>query len=150
MNAVKPWRIIVAFVLVFVAGMAAGMVWVKFQSKRSFERSFNQETWIAEAMEKLDREVKLTPEQRPKIHTLVEAGAKQVRTNLVRMATDSALLIDRLNDDIDKELTPEQRTAHGRMREEFRKRMREALKMEFKGNATNAPTSNASAGKSGP
>lgn len=150
MNAVRPWRIIVAFVLVFVAGVTVGMVWAKFQSKRAFERSFNQETWISEAMEKLDREVKLRPEQRPKIRALVEAGAKQVRTNIVRMATDSALLIDRLSDDIDKELTPEQRTAHGRMREEFRKRMREALHMEFKGNATNAATSDVPAGKSRP
>jgi hypothetical protein len=145
MSAVKPWKFIVAFVLVFLAGITAGMVLAKVQSKRAFERSFNQETWIAEAMKKLDREVKLTPEQRPNIHALVEAGAKQVRKNLVRMATDSALLIDRLSDDIDKELTAEQRTAHGRMREEFRKRMREALKMEFKGNATSAP-----GGKSGP
>lgn len=150
MNAVKPWRIIVAFVLVFIAGVTAGMVLAKLQSKRAFERSINHEAWIADAMEKLDREVKLTPEQKPKIRALVESGAKQVRGNLVRMATDFALLIDRLDDDIDKELTPEQRTAHGRMREEFRKRMREALHMEFKSNATNAPTSNAPDGKTAP
>ena len=141
MSPIKPWRIIVAFVLVFIAGIAVGMVWSKFQSKRAFERSINQEIWISEAMEKLDREVKLTPEQRPKIRSLVEVGAKQVREKLVLMAMDSARLIDSLGDDIDKELTPEQKTAHGRMREEFRKRMREVLNMEFNGSSTNAPTS---------
>lgn len=134
----KPWRIILAFVLVFAAGVTAGLVWTKKQSSRAFERSLQPETWVTEAMTKLDREVKLNSEQRPKIRLLLEAGAKQVRENLVRMATDSALLIDRLGDDIDSELTPEQREAHGRMREEFRKRMREALGMEFGGQSTNA------------
>ena len=147
MSVVKPWKIIVAFVLVFVAGVTLGMVLANVQAKRAFERAFNQETWIAEAMEKLDHEVKLTPEQRPKIRSLVEAGAKQVRENLVRTATDSALLIDRLGDDIDKELTPEQRTAHGRMREEFRNQMRKALNMEFKSGSTNAAASDAPAKK---
>jgi len=147
MSAIKPWKIILAFVLVFVAGLTVGLVWAKFQSQAAFARSINQEIWIAETMEKLDREVKLTPEQRPKVRKVVEAGAKQVRENLVRMAMDSALLIDRLGDDIDGELTPEQRTAHGRMREEFRQRMREALHMQFKGDPTNAPASGAPAEK---
>lgn len=142
MSAIRPWRIIVAFVLVFTAGIAVGIVWSKFQSKRAFERSFNQETWISEAMAKLDREVKLTPEQTPRIRSLVETGAKQVRENLVRMAMDSARLIDRLGDDIDKELTPEQRIAHGRMREEFRVRMKSNLHMEFKADSTNTPITN--------
>lgn len=150
MKPVKPWRIIVAFALVFVAGITVGMVLAKVQARRAFEQSLNHDIWIAETMEKLDREVTLTSEQRPKILILVEAGAKQVRANLVGMATDSALLIDRLGDDIDKELTPEQRTAHGRMREEFRKRMREALHMEFKRDATNTPPSRPPDGKRGP
>lgn len=150
MSAVKPWKIVVGLVLVFVAGVTVGMVLAKHQAKLAFERSLNQETWIADAMEKLDREVQLTPEQRPKIRSLVEAGAKQVREHIMRMAMDSALLIDRLGDDIDKELTPAQRLAHGRMREDFRKRMQQALKMEFPGNGTNTPTSNAPAEKSGP
>lgn len=139
MSPAKPRRIIVAFVLVFAAGVAAGMVLTKLQVRRAFERSLQLETWIAETMKKLDRELALTPEQRAKILPLVEAGARQVRANLVSMATNSALLIDRLGGDIDRELTPEQRAAHGRMREEFRQRMREALHMEFPDLSTNIP-----------
>lgn len=131
MNAVKPWKIILAFLLVFAAGVAAGMVLAKLQTRRAFEQGLQPETWTAEAMKKLDRELALTSEQRARILPLVEAGAGQIRDNLVRMATDSALLIDRLSDDIDRELTPEQRVAHGRMREAFREQMREALDMEF-------------------
>lgn len=146
MSSVKPWRIVVTFALVFVAGFTAGMVLAKVHSQRAFERSLQHETWIAETMEKLDQEVTLTPEQRAKILPLVEAGAKQVRANIVSMATNSALLIDRLGGDIDRELTPEQRTTHGRMREEFRQRMREALRMEFPGTRTNAPAFGAPTG----
>lgn len=138
----KLWRIILAFVLVFAAGFTAGLVWAKTQSARAFERSLQPETWIAEAMKKLDQRVQLTAEQRPRIRRLVEAGAEQIRENLVRLATNSALLIDRLGDDIDRELTPEQRAAHGRMREAFRKRMRETLHLEFPGDRTNAPAAN--------
>lgn len=131
MNPVKPWKIIVAFSLVFIAGITVGMVWAKYESQRAFLRSFDHDTWVAEAMERLDSEVALTPEQEPQIRSLVETGARQVRENIVRMATDSALLIDHLGDEIDQVLTPEQREAHGRMREEFRQRMREALGMRF-------------------
>lgn len=147
MSSIKPWRIVVTFALVFVAGFTVGMALAKFHSQRAFERSLQHEVWIAETMDKLDREVSLTPDQRAKILPMVEAVAKQVRANLVSMATDSALLIDRLSGDIDRELTHGQRVAHGRMREEFRQRLREALHMEFKDNPTNALSSEVQRGK---
>lgn len=150
MNPVKLWKIVAAFVLVFLAGTAVGAVGTMLQTRRAFERGLNHETWITDTMERLDREVKLTPEQRLKIHGVVEARARQVKTNLVQMATDTVLLIDHLGDEIDQELTSEQRTIHGRMREEFRQKMREALHMEFKGSGTNAPAAATSAGRYAP
>jgi len=150
MTGLKPWKIALAFLLVFAAGLAVGTVATKFQYKRAFERSLSPEYWVESAMEKLDREVKLTVEQKPKVRQLLEAGAKKVRENVVHMATDSALVIDRVGDQIAKELTPEQRQIHARMREEFRKGMRAALNMEFQGDATHSPASNAPVREKGP
>ncbi len=140
MNTVKLWKIIVAFLLVFAAGVFTGVVGTKIQGLLWWQRSLHYENWVNSTMQELDSKLKLTPQQRPKIQALVERTVKQVRDNLVQMTTNSLDLIERSGDEIDKELTPEQRTIHAGIRERFRKGIRDGLHWDLERQSTNAPT----------
>jgi hypothetical protein len=131
MKLLKNWKIILSFLLVFAAGCGAGTVGTMVLFKRGFEGAMRYENWINKAMEGLQRDLKLTPEQVPKVRVLVEATGLEMKDCLTRTVSDAGGIMARFDQRLDSELTPEQREEHARKAREFREAVRKNLNIEL-------------------
>ena len=131
MKALRHWKVILALVLVFAAGGVTGSVGTRIHFKRAFERSLNVENWTAEAMKFLDKELRLTPEQRPKIRAILDETGRQFKGTFCLAIDESATNLVASWRRIDRELTPEQRAVHQRKCQEFREGLKKALKIDL-------------------
>jgi hypothetical protein len=69
MKALKPW---IVLGLVFIAGIAVGVGGTRFFIRRVVEQVATRPAIVANRIEReLVRELRLTPEQRPKVHEIV-------------------------------------------------------------------------------
>jgi Spy/CpxP family protein refolding chaperone len=131
MKILNHWKVIFAVVLVFAAGGVVGSALTVVHFKHAFERGFTVENWTAEAMKVLQKELKLTPEQQPRIKAiLVETGGK-FKTSFGRAICESGTNMVSSWHQIDQELTPEQRVIHQRKCDEFRQKLKNKLKIEL-------------------
>jgi hypothetical protein len=131
MKILKHWKVILAVVVVFAAGGVMGSVLTTIHFKRAFERSLKAENWVAEGMKFLDRKVNLTPEQRPKIRTILEDTARQFTHSFGQAITESGTNLVASWHRIDQELTPEQRIIHERECQKFREALKKAFNIDL-------------------
>jgi len=113
----KPWKVALAFAVVFLAGgVTGGLVAVRmaptFVQRRVFTEQFatTQMRIITEALT-------LSPAQVEKIRPVVTATGE----DLVRLRRDTSATFDKMHAGIMKELNPEQQAKH----QEFLARMRD-------------------------
>ena len=127
----QPWKVILAFTGVFIAGAIFGAAlspsWLKF------ERAPKQRPPLSERMlQRLDKEVNLTEEQRAKLRPI----AKRMEEETHRMRREGAItyrtIMDGLTAEMALELTPEQRVKLEEMRKRFRERMQRREKEGFR------------------
>lgn len=131
MNIFRNWRVVLAIVLVFVAGTVVGSVLTVVHFKHAFERGFKVEHWTSETMKVLKKDLKLTPEQEPKIRAIVdETGQEFVQTfgQAIRVSGTNLVLSWRR---IDQILTPDQRIIHEQKCDEFRQKVKKGLKVDL-------------------
>jgi hypothetical protein len=77
MKHLKPWIVIG---LVFVAGIIVGVAMTRLAVRKVIQRVVTNPDIIRERMERnLARELKLTPEQRPKIHEIVARSRDDIQ-----------------------------------------------------------------------
>lgn len=119
------WKVALSYVLVLAAGIATGVIWTKLEVKRGFENALRYQFWVDNSVASLQKELNLAPEQLPKVRALIEEGAAGVKTNLTKAAADSLAVLGDIGDRLDKELTPEQRAKHQRLRDQFHTWVRE-------------------------
>jgi hypothetical protein len=131
MKVLKHWKAILVLILVFAAGGVTGSVLTVVHFKRAFERGFTVEHWNAEAMKFMQKELKLTPEQQPRIRAIVEDTGRQFKATLGEAIRESGTNLVASWRRIDQELTPEQRAIHQRKCQEFRDGMKQAFKVEL-------------------
>jgi Spy/CpxP family protein refolding chaperone len=131
MKAFKHWKVILALVLVFAAGAVSGSVLTVMHFKHAFERSLKLESWTTDAMKYLQKELKLTPEQQPKIRTILEETGRQFKGSFGQAINESGSNLVHSWHQIDQELTPEQRVIHQRKCQEFREGVKKVLKVEL-------------------
>jgi hypothetical protein len=131
MKILKHWKVFLALALVFAAGAVTGVVWTNMCFKRAFERSLQLETWTADVMNYMQKELKLTPEQRPKVRAIIEDTGRQFGGTFGQAIRESrGILVDSWRR-IDKELTPEQRVIEQRSRQKFREGVKKVLKIDL-------------------
>ena len=131
MKILKNWKVILAIVLVYGAGVVTGSVLSFVHFKHAFEHGFTVENWNAMTMKILQKELKLTPEQEPKVRVIVEETGQQFGQafgQAVRVSGTNLVISWRR---IDEALTPEQRAIHQRKCEEFREKLKKGLKIEL-------------------
>lgn len=113
----KPWKVAVAFAVVFVAGgVTGGLVAVRMAPTFVQRRVFSEQ-FATTQMRILTEALALTPQQVERIRPVVTA----TREDLVRLRRDTSASFERMHAGIIKELNPEQRAKH----EEFLARMRD-------------------------
>ncbi len=131
MKILKDWKVILAVVLVFGAGVVTGSVLSFVHFKHAFERGFTVENWTSKTMGFLQKELKLTPEQEPKVRAIVKETGEQFG-----QAFGQAIRVSGTNlvvswHRIDEVLTPEQRVIYQRKCEEFREKLKKGLEIDL-------------------
>lgn len=121
----KPsWKVILAFVGVFLAGAIFGGAlaprWLRV------ERQQSRAPFAERVMERLDRELELTDAQKEKIAPIVRRMAEETQRMRREGAITYRTVMDGLNAEIALELTPEQRAKHEEMRRRYRERAERA------------------------
>jgi hypothetical protein len=112
------WRIIVVLVaLVFVSGYAGGLIGARIQRKKDWRRS-HPEAWNVSAMHTLESRLKLTPEQKEKVQSILDSGVVELKAVRVDTIARADAVIDRMIAAADRELTPEQRIEFAKMKRE--------------------------------
>jgi hypothetical protein len=113
----KPWKVALAFAVVFIAGgVTGGLVAVRvaptFVQRRVFTEQF-----ATTQIRVLTEALTLSPAQVEKIQPVVLATGE----DLVRLRRDTSATFDKMHAGIMKELNPEQQAKH----QEFLARMRD-------------------------
>jgi len=103
----------VAFVAGALVGFAGGRV---YSISRLFDRGHGPDTMRTRILHHLDRELKLTPQQRDRIGAIMDAHHKRMQQLSEGIRPQMHQEIDSANREIEAVLTPEQRTKYEEMR----------------------------------
>ncbi len=131
MKILKQWKVILAVVLVFAAGVVTGSVLSFIHFKHAFERGFTVEHWTAATMGYLQKKLKLTPDQEPKVRAIVEETGHQFgQTFGQAIRVSGTNLIDSWQR-IEQLLTLDQLMIYQRQCEEFREKLKKGLNVDL-------------------
>ncbi len=108
MNKSLRWRLILAFVLVFLAGVACGFFGTVHA--RYFFARMDSESMTQHMKQRLRAELKLTPEQMQQISPIIDHAASQLKTKREQTMRDVHEIFEQTHRDMQPFLTPEQRT----------------------------------------
>ncbi len=131
MKILKNWKVILAIVLVFGAGVVTGSVLTFLKFKYALERGFTVENYNSMTMRFLQKELKLTPEQEPKVRVIVEETGQQFGHTFGQAICLSGTNLVTSWQRIDQILTPDQRVIFRRKCEEFREKLKKGPKIEL-------------------
>jgi hypothetical protein len=116
MNGRIAWKTVLCLAaLVLVSGLLGGLIGRQW-TRMEFERRSDPSYWNQTAMRDLDRTLKPTPPQRRKIQEQLDAAVEELKGVRAETIRRSAAIVMRLVDQVDDELTPEQRVAFTRMK----------------------------------
>jgi Spy/CpxP family protein refolding chaperone len=121
MNNSLRWKLVLASVLVFLAGAACGF-FAAFHVHGFFAR-MDPESMAQHMKQRLRAELKLTPEQMQQISPVIDRAASQLKTKREQTMRDVHEIFEQAHRDMQPFLTPEQRTRV----EELEKRHRHLL-----------------------
>ena len=130
----KPWKVVLAFLGVFVAGIFSGaMLGVRFG--RHFmppaNRSPGGQNFGPQMMKRLEEQLELTPEQTTQIAPIVERTQVEVQRLRKENVREMTKVMDQMHTEVSAILTPEQRVKLEELRKKFRERS-ERLRREFR------------------
>jgi Spy/CpxP family protein refolding chaperone len=118
MNNSLRWKLILAFVLVFVAGGACGFFGA-FHVHHFFAR-MDPGAMAQHLKQRLRAELKLTPEQMQKISPIIDHAASELKTKREQTMRDVHEIFEQAHRDMQPFLTPEQRTKLEQMEQRHR------------------------------
>ena len=140
----KPWKVILAFTGIFVAGILVGGMLVLGWGKNTAQRSPMGEQFGPQLMQRLVTQLDLTPEQQTKVKPIVDQATEELRQLRHSTQRTTAGVLVRLQGDISAVLNPEQKTKFdaqvGQARERIRHFMEErARRMKERGERDQPP-----------
>lgn len=106
---VRPWALALALAGLFGCGALVGVLGTLGSLRRETHHRLDPERWSATILERLDRELKLSPVQHETIAPLVRAGTDEAREARRRAAGEMWSILQRTHGRIAEQLTPEQR-----------------------------------------
>ena len=121
MNKSLRWKLILAFVLVFLAGVACGFFGIVHA--HYFFARMDSESMAQHMKQRLRAELKLTSEQMQQISPIIDRAASQLKTKREETMRYVHEIFEQTHRDMQPFLTPEQRTRL----EELEKRHRHLL-----------------------
>ncbi|HWA88225.1 MAG TPA: hypothetical protein VG710_18505 [Opitutus sp.] len=118
----KPWKVIVAFIGVFVAGGIFGAA-LTLRWAEHAHRGHRPAIPELHMMDRLNSELSLTPDQQKRIAPIVSRAETETRRLRRESVQSFRAVMEQANVQIAAELTPEQRTKLDDMRKRFRERI---------------------------
>jgi hypothetical protein len=116
MNRLRYWEMVACLLaLALVSGLAGGLLGHRC-ARIEFARRGDPGKWNETATRELVRTVKPTPEQREKLQKLMDAAVAELTAIRADTIARSVRVVKRLVEQVDAELTPEQREAFARMK----------------------------------
>jgi len=125
----KPWKVILAFTGIFLAGVLVGGLSSLRWGRNFMQRQPMGEQYGPQLMQRLVTELNLTPEQQAKLNPIVTAASDELRDLRRSTQRTSAAVLVRMQGEISAVLTPEQKVKFdeqvARQRERIRHFMEE-------------------------
>ena len=128
-----PWKVIAAFLGVFIAGSIFGGFFAlrvdRERGGRPAKRVELQQTSAPlnlRLMRRFAEQLDLTPEQKETLKPLMERAGEDIRRVQQSQVREMSIMVERLQQDIAKSLTPEQKLKLEQMQNEMRERMKAA------------------------
>jgi hypothetical protein len=109
---VSPWKVILATLVIFVAGLVTGAVGAKrlLKPPRPLPPEPMQPWMLREQFRaELDRRLRLTPEQNARIERVMHEGQERVKEIWSLVGPEMQTELRAVREEIRRELTPEQR-----------------------------------------
>jgi hypothetical protein len=147
----KPWKVIFAFVSVFIAGAIFGAFFSlrtggqlprmkagEFRARKGDAQNAvgqapqsrpllgpSQPVQAAQIMRRYTERLDLSPEQRKKVNPLIQRATEDIRRQQQNNFRENGIIVQRLQQDISRELRPEQRARLAEMEERQRELMQQ-------------------------
>lgn len=145
MKLFRYWKLIAAFLSVFLAGVVSGGVATNLAIRRALADAMIEQKWAQGVVGHLQAKLGLSPEQHARIQSVVDASGGEFKALFKRMFDDFGHAIVRLQHRVDAELTPAQRTVHAAMKAEFRQSLKDHFNLDLPADSSgDAPASPAS------
>ena len=129
----KPWKVVLAFLGVFVAGIFSGaMLGVRFgrHLMPPGNHAPGGQNFGPQVMKRFEEQLELTPEQTTQIGPIVERTQVEVQRLRKENVREMTKVMDQMHTEVSAILTPEQRVKLEELRKKFRERS-ERLRREF-------------------
>lgn len=128
MSLFNSWKIIVALIAIFGAGAFTGHVVTMGAVKREVEKRADVDEFTHQTMEKLRRELRLSPTQVDKIAGSVDDAGKQLKQEYDDTLVRILGILEEASDEIRLELSEDQKLKYDEMLAEVRARINRRLK----------------------
>jgi hypothetical protein len=115
----QPWKVVLAFVSVFVAGLVCGGPLLNWAKERLQE---NRPAFAERTMRRFEKDLELTEAQKERIAPILQRSQTDWRRFRQENMRNLIGVIDRMHVEIAAELNPEQRGRLEEISNEFRKR----------------------------
>jgi len=116
MSPTGSWKTAACLVaLALVSGLVGALLGRRW-ARTEFDRRSDPSHWNERAMHDLEQTVKLTPQQRQTIQRQLAAAVEELKGVRKDTLSRSTAIVMRLLDEVDQDLTPEQRPAFQRIR----------------------------------
>ena len=123
----RHWKIILSLVAIFVAGcITGGVLTVAITKRVAARRSAGTagSNFGAVVVQHYQKQLELTPEQVEKLKPVFARAAAGLRNSRSNLLTEVTLAMRQMNEDIARELTPEQQARFEKMKERNRARLK--------------------------
>lgn len=121
----KPWKIILAFMGVFIAGAVIGGVVVLRFGREIAGESRPMDRFEPMLMKRYAKHLELTDEQRAKVREIVRTTEKELRRLRGEGFKEAVAAGEKMNAQIEQLLTPQQRVRLEALKHEMRERWKE-------------------------
>jgi Spy/CpxP family protein refolding chaperone len=112
------WKIaLVLLGIVLVSGAAGAIVGAKL-TEHYLKRRHAPESWNQSVMRAMQKNLKLTPEQAPKVQRIIDGGVEEMKKIRLETISKTDAVIGRLVSEVDRELTPEQQAKLQNLKEQ--------------------------------
>jgi Spy/CpxP family protein refolding chaperone len=120
----KPWKVFLAFTGIFVAGILVGGLVTLRWGKNFTQRLPGGEQFGPQLMERLVKQLDLTPDQQAKVKPIVDSATEELRQLRHTTQRTTASVLVRMQGDIAAVLTPDQKAKFDAQVSQARERIR--------------------------